>query len=276
VKAARDLGERFLRLHPDEAAALLERLPPQRVAALAAEVTPAAAAAALQRMALDASSAVLATADPNLAAEIVDALPLHVAAAILRATAGPVRDSIGARLPATAAAAIERLLRFPEGTAGALMDPLALALPEDLTIAQAVERIRSGARSLRYYLYVVARDDRRLVGVTSVRTLLLGDSATALANVIEREVETIPALAGREAIVAHPAWRRIHGLPVVDTGGALLGALRYETFRALERARTPSEGSSTVQTALELGELFWIGFGGLLSGLASGATGGRR
>jgi magnesium transporter len=276
VKAARDLGERFLRLHPDEAAALLERLPPEQVAALAAEIPAQAAAAALPRMSLGSVSAALALAEPNVAADVAEALPLHAAAAILRAIPAETRETIRARLSPAKAAALERLLRYPEGTAGALMDPLAPGVPADLTIGETVETIRAEARSLRYYVYVVERAERRLAGVVSVRTLLLGDPATPLSAVTERDVESLSARATREAIVFHPAWKRFHALPVVDADGSLLGAIRYETYRALESVSEPTEGASAVTTALELGELFWIGFGGLLSGLATGAAGGRR
>jgi magnesium transporter len=276
VKAARDLGERFLRLHPDEAAALLERLPPERIAALTAEVPPQAAAAALPRMSLGSASAALALAEPNAAAEVADALPLHAAATIFRAMPAGAVETIRARLSPAKAEALERLLRYPEGTAGALMDPLAPGVPADLTIGETVETIRAEARSLRYYVYVVDRAERKLAGVVSVRTLLLEDPATPLAAVTEREVETLSAYAAREAIVSHPAWQRFHALPVVDAGGSLLGAIRYETYRALDSVGESADAGSAVATALELGELFWIGFGGLLSGLASGATGGRR
>lgn len=276
MKAARDLGERFLRAHPDEAAALLERLPADGVAALAAEIAPDAAAAAVQRMSLGPAAAALARTEPAVAARLVDTMPLHAAAASLRPMPDEARERIRTRLAPPKAAALARLLRHPEGTAGALMDPLAPGVPADRTVGEAVEAIRAEARSLRYYVYLVERADRRLAGVVSIRTLLLEDPARPLSTVADRRVEALSAVAGRAAIVAHPAWKRFHALPVVDADGSLLGAIRYETYRALESVDDPAAGGSAVATAIELGELFWIGFGGLLTGLATGAAGGRR
>lgn len=274
--AARELAERFARQHPDEAAALLERLAPAPVAAFTTEMPPPAAAAVLRRMALGPASRALAIVEPSAAAEVVEALPLHAAAALLRAVPADAAGRIRARLAPAAAAALDRLLRYPEGTAGALIDPLAPGLPVDLTTGEALEAIRADARAVRYYVYVVERAERRLAGVVSLRTLLAERPTTPLSSVIEHGVETISALAGRDAIVAHPAWKRFHALPVVDAGGSLLGAVSYETYRALEGMDEPADAQSAVTTAIELGELFWIGFGGLLSGLATGATGGRR
>jgi hypothetical protein len=63
-----------------------------------------------------------------------------------------------------------------------------------------------------------------------------------------------------ELILKHPAWRRVHALPVLDRDRRLLGALRYSTFRALEAELGKAQsGPDAGRTALALAELYGVG-----------------
>jgi hypothetical protein len=83
-------------------------------------------------------------------------------------------------------------------------------------------------------------------------------------NIMRREVDFLYALATREAIARHPAWSRVHTLPVIDSEHHLLGALRYETLRQLEtELRTASGVPDRSETAAALAELYGIGLSSL-------------
>jgi len=86
-----------------------------------------------------------------------------------------------------------------------------------------------------------------------------------LGELMTRDPQALLASASRESIASHPAWQRVHALPVVDRGGVLLGAVRYETVRRLERelgraARDPDRHA----TASALAELYGLGLGGFV------------
>ena len=64
--------------------------------------------------------------------------------------------------PTGVAATVTRLLRYHEDTAGALMDPRTIALPEDVKVNEARKRVQREPHDLQYYVYVVDRDGARL------------------------------------------------------------------------------------------------------------------
>jgi len=267
MELERDLAKEVLAAHPREAAQVAERLPVESLVALLGEAEPAACAHLLEPMAPHAARRALAALDPERAASIVDALAVDVAALLLRGLPGDVRAPMLAALPRRRARALESLLRFPEGSAGALMDPEVLALPEDLTAEEAVGRVRDAAEAARYNLYVVDRD-QHLVGVINQRELLLAARDATLASFMTRRVHRLPATADRVAVIAHPAWREVHALPVVDHDGSYLGAVRYRAFRALEDALRERREDIAV-TAQALGDLFRTGASAVLEMLSA-------
>jgi Mg/Co/Ni transporter MgtE len=147
------------------------------------------------------------------------------------------------------------------------MDPQALALPEDLAASEALARIRRAPRNALYYLYVVDRDGH-LVGVINLRELMLAAPETLLSATMARNVACLSARADLVVIVAHPGWRHFHALPVVESDETFVGVIRYETLRRLEDAANRQPASEAASTVANLGELCWIGFGGILAGLA--------
>lgn len=269
METERLLSQAFLESHPREAAPRLERLPPDEAAALLQEVAPAVAGAALQRMGLPNGAACLSRLSPEKAAAIIAALPLDSAARLMRWRSAEDRAGLLILMADETRTLLQRLLRFPEGTAGALMDARALALPEDITASEALTRVRRSLRHIRHYIYVVDRE-QRLVGVLNLRELMLAPRRFQLSRVMRRPVAWLPAHADPAAIVAHPGWREFHALPVVDDSTAFLGAVRYETFRQLESEHSGNRAPAAALAALlSFGELCWIGMTGLLTGLAA-------
>lgn len=257
----------ILESRPAEAARTLERLPAPDVAGFLDALEARPSARVLGQMQPEAAAGVLARMPAEHAVRIVEQLGVDAGALRLRRLEASVRDAILDALPVRRSRALRSLLRFPERTAGALMDPDVLALPADLTAGDAVERVREAASNARYNLYVVDRD-HRLVGVVNLRELLLADSSDLLGGIMRTHVHRLAALSDRRAILAHPGWREVHALPVVDEGGVYLGALRYRTLRRLEeelRGPAPDTGA----TARALGDLFRTGASAMVEAVAS-------
>jgi hypothetical protein len=81
----------------------------------------------------------------------------------------------------------------------------------------------------------------------------------------------LTALASRADVLAHPGWKEVHALPVVDEQGAYLGALRYRTLRRLEEELLHRPGEDGDATAA-LGQLFATAATGLLEALTGPVT----
>lgn len=266
-----DVCLRFADAHPADAARTLGALPPADVAALFEE-DRRLAALALDAMIPTAAADCLAAMRISAAADAIVALRTDRAADLMRRLSGETAAALLDALPSGQAAPLRTLLRFAEGTAGALLDPRALALPEDVTVGEGTRRLRKSAGDMLYYLYVVDAG-RRLTGVLDVRELLTAPHDVPLSAVMRTSVARLRASADREAILAHPGWRRVHALPVVDEDGVLLGAIRYQTLRRIEEERMERDGGSEpLATARALGELYWLGLTGMLEGLAASAV----
>lgn len=275
MDAEQALARAFLETHPADGARILERLDPEAGAAALAEAPPAVAASVLQRMASFSAAECLGRIAVEHAAEIATALPIDVAALLLRRVEAETRDRLLEAVSDAAKRTLGVLLRYPEDTAGALMDPRLLALTSDISVGEARARVRRAPQHVLYYLYVVDRAGV-LVGVLNIRELMLAAPAEPLATVMSPSVASLRARADRATIVAHPGWRSYHALPVVDEAGVFLGAMRYETLRRLEDdARAAQTAPSMVATLLTLGELYWIGLSGMLTGLGSSIAAGR-
>ena len=254
----RTLSTAFIEAHPRETAVVLEGLPARAAASLLATFSPELAAPVLQNMAPLAGADCLVACSASSAGRILAALPLDDCVGLLRHVEPRLRAKILDKTPADVSNALSVLLQHPENTAGALMDPRVLALPEDLTVAEARKHMRRHARFLRYYLYVTGRD-QRLQGALSVRDLLLSAGGVHLSEILRRPVDRLLVSESRETILAHPGWRRFHALPVVDADGLLVGVIRYETLRELEASQDGRGPRDAVSLAVALGELYWVG-----------------
>lgn len=268
------LARELLRQYPERAADVLERVAVQEGARLLRQFPVDEAAAAVRAMAPNAAAASLAAVDPQRAAAITAKLLPDVASALLRRIDEGARAAILDELTGAHAQRLRAVLRFPPDTAGALMDPAVLAIPEDLTAREAVARVRERPRDAHYNVYVVDRTGC-LVGVLNLRELFLARPRSVLSEVMKRAPRRLEAEAPSVAIVEHPGWKEVHALPVVDADGRYLGAVRYGTLRRLE-AELHGRPVAEKDTGEALGELYAAGFSAVLDVLAGTAGRGGR
>lgn len=271
-----ELARAFLEEHPPEAALALERMPAEQRAA-AVRDSPAEAAPALREMVASAAAECLSRLSPEEAAPALDRLPLDQAMAMLRRMPAESADRVIRGLPADKQESLRRVLRYADGTAGALMDPMVLALPDDITVGEARVRLRREPRGLLHYLFVVDRGGQ-LVGVLDIPELMRARSRDGIRHVMHDRVEQLPAWTPAAAVRTHPGWRAFHAMPVTDEQGRLVGAIRYQTLRRLEQDAEAGRGAQpTALTAGALGELFHLGMAGFVEGVAAAAAprGGR-
>jgi len=268
------LVRRFAEDHPAEAARLLGDQAPEGEAAVLARLPDACAAGVLGRMAPPVGAACLAALNPERGAAVLGRLPAERAAALLRRIDPERREALLAELPD--AARLRPLLVYPEGTAAALMDPRAVALPDDLDLEEVRRRLGRHSANLALEVYVVDRE-QRLRGVTDLRGLLDVSRRGPLALLV-RPVEPLLAGADATAMSVHPGWTEHDSLPVVDERGVYLGAVRHQRLRQLlEGAAGARRTRGGLEAVVALGELYWLGLSGLFTGLAAtGARAGRE
>jgi len=264
------LAVELIQNHPDEAARLIETLPAEAAGAVLRDLPRGAARELLSRVATHALDRLLPLLDPEALAEMLDGTEADTAARILRRLDELRRGEVLAALPEELADSLRVLLRHSEDTAGALLDPDVLALSAELSAEQALAQVRAQPERARYNLYVTD-GEQRLVGALNLRELLLAPQDAKLRSVMQPATHRLPAHADRQRIAAHPGWRDVHALPVVDGSGAYLGAIRYRTLRRIEEELARAETNAGT-TARALGELYATGANSLLQAF----TGTRR
>jgi len=275
------LLDAFVAAHPAEAARALEEMPASDAAEVMA-ILPTDGLAELLRWMIPAAAArSLGLIVVDEAARALSAARRDVAVTILRSIDAEHRSSIMDSLEREERKALRRLLRYADGTAGAMMDPQVLAVAESVTVGGALERLRKNPQHALYYVYVVS-EDQRLVGVVNIRELMGARPDQLLGLIAVREVQSLPARASWESIVADPGWKRVHALPVVETDGRFVGAVRYESVRELEeRSAAAGLEDHGARTGAAVGELYALGLRGLfewaqLTVLGSAGSGEER
>jgi magnesium transporter len=123
------------------------------------------------------------------------------------------------------------LLTYEDDSAGGLMTTEFVTLPRDLTVGEALARLREMAETpnMIYYLYVVtAEDSWHLVGVIALRSLILSDPAAPLERVMRSDLQ-VAHVDDAASDVAHKiAEYNLLALPVVDQVGDILGIVTFD------------------------------------------------
>ncbi len=270
----RRLADQLLNTFPERATLALERLSPGETTEILARLEPESAIGILRRLSPHHATAALAELRAEQVAGLLKQLPIELCARLLRRMSDGRRDELLRLLPRKTERDVRGLLRFREGTAGALLDPNVLALAHGLTAGEALARVREDPKATRYNLYIVDQE-QRLVGALNLRELFLADPDTPIAELMVNAPHRIAATADRAAVVAHPGWRDVHALPVVDVGGEYLGAIRYRTLRDLEASLLARRGKDA-DAGAAIGEIISAGARGLLDAFAGSAGEGDR
>jgi magnesium transporter len=263
------LSKAFLEDHPEDAARSLEDQPTADAIALLASVSGQTAAVVLRAMDPFRAVACLQAMRHETLGEVLEGLDVEVLASLLRRMEPPAREQLLAGRSTKVVQTVRLLLSYPSDTAGAVMDPRVLTLPNDITVGQAVARIEKNPGDLYYYVYVVDRE-QVVCGVLDVKELLLAPDELAVRQVMLHEVVSVSVHANLATVRDHPAWGQIEALPVVDDKGVLLGVIRHRVIRQLERRLRNDQAGQGIETLIALGELYWAGLCGIMGGSVAG------
>ena len=235
-------------LHPADVADILEQLDPKqraevfnhlddaRSAEVIAELEDEFQAETLDDMEDSEVSGLLGQMDPDDAADIIRDLPYEKAETLLRLMG--VED----------AAEIRRLLGYRENTAGGMMTTRFVALSEDDTVGEAIETLRHLDEDFPtvHYVYVLDEDSEKLVGVMSMRTLVLAHNDTRLGDVMYADIISVPPDEDEEEVASDISKYDLVALPVVDEGGHMLGLVTVDDALDVIEESTETEKTTNL------------------------------
>jgi CBS domain-containing protein len=216
-------------LHPADLATIIDQLAPRDRAGVLASLDDEAVADALEEMEPDTQVEVLEDLAPERAADILEEMSPDDAADLVADLSDESRDEILALMESDEKAEVQELLAYPEDTAGGIMTTEFVAVPATLTAAQTIDTLRElepDAETI-YYVYVVD-DDHRLVGVLSLRDLIVARPDSAIADVMIGEPVAVGVLADQDEVAEVVAHYNLLAVPVVDDDGRLAGIVTVD------------------------------------------------
>jgi magnesium transporter len=154
---------------------------------------------------------------PDDRARLFDELPAKVVRR-LRAQLSPAEWQVTALL-----------LGYEAGRAGRIMTPEYLSIKEQLTVGQALERIRKFApvTEIIYYLYVTD-NARRLTGIVSLRDLVISDPGEYISEIMARDIVFVHTGTDQEEVARIIQRYDFLAVPVVDSEQRLVGVITVD------------------------------------------------
>lgn len=179
---------------------------------------------------------------------------------------------------------IQHLAKYPEEFAGAIMSSDYVAVSPELNITQAIEQIRKIAKNREtVYLIYVVDPDHKLLGVASLREMILADPNQNITDVMRTDLIMGDVNEDQESIAEKLHYYDFIALPIVDQQQRLVGIVTYDdamdiateeaTEDFLKSSAVTSSPKMSIKTApihyLYKKRVFWLVilvFGSLLSG----------
>ncbi len=236
-------------LRPADIADILEQLDAEEAGEVLGRLDAETAADTLNEIEGAFQYELLSELDPERASDLLEMLPPDDAADILADIPQEEAERLLSLMPANESQPIRELLRYGAETAGGIMTTEALSLAQDLTVEDALVYLRRHSDHLEmiYYLYVVD-DEKRLVGVVSLRQLVTADPATRLRDLMDPDVISVTTDTDQEEVARVIARYDLLGVPVVDSEKHLVGMVTVDDVIDViheEQAEDVSEWAGT-------------------------------
>lgn len=151
------------------------------------------------------------------AADLIEELPANLVTKVLKNTSQTKRKTIN------------EILKYPDDSAGSIMTTEYVDLHKEDTVKEAFERIRKiGLKKETVYTCYITDDDRHLLGVTTVKDLLMEDYDTKLIDVMEENVITVSTTEDKEEVSKMFDKYDFLALPVIDSENRLVGIVTID------------------------------------------------
>jgi CBS domain-containing protein len=222
---------KLARLHPVEIARLAEALSYHHGFEVVESLDDETAAETLEEMPAERQARILGTMDEERAADILEWMSPDEAADVLGDLPEEKAEELLGLMEDEEQADVAELLPYEDDTAGGLMTTEFVTLPHQLTVGEALARLREMAETpnMIYYLYVVeAEESWKLMGVIALRSLILADPEMPLAEVMRTEFQKANPDEPASEVAQRIAEYNLLALPVMDETGDILGIITVD------------------------------------------------
>jgi len=151
------------------------------------------------------------------AVDLIEEMPANVVKRILRQADKDMRKQIN------------ELLKYPEDSAGSIMTTEFIVLRPDMTAEMAIKRIRrTGVDKETIYTCYVTDNNNKLIGISTVKDLLLADDDDLVNDLMEENVISVNTLDDQEQVAQMFSNYNFLALPVVDNENRLVGIVTID------------------------------------------------
>ncbi|MBE6942580.1 MAG: magnesium transporter [Ruminococcaceae bacterium] len=260
--ALRDI---LLVMNPSDIAALFSDLEEQRLPLLFRLLPKELAAESFVEMEPDAQEVLIRSFSDNELKEIVDELYVDDAADLVEEMPANVVKRILKQADPEMRRSINQILRYPEYSAGSIMTTEYVSLRPKMTVEEAILRIRrQGVDKETIYTCYVTAPDRKLLGLVSVKDLLLAtDDETLIEDIMLTNLIYVNTQTDQEEVAKMLSKYNFLALPVVDGEERMVGIVTFDdAMDVIEEETTedielmggmlPSEKTYLKSTAFDL------------------------
>ena len=197
----------------------------------------------------------------EIAEEVIDKLESDDAADVIGELSDETQEKVLSHIEDIEHANdISDLLNYPEDSAGGLMAKELIKVNENWNTVQCLKEMRKQADDVKkvYTIYVVD-DDNKLLGLLSLRRLLLTERSIAIKNIITTEIISVKATTDDEDVANIMQKYDLVALPVIDDSGRLIGRITIDDVMdvAKEEAEKDYQLASGISEDVESKDTIW-------------------
>ena len=215
---ATDIAQVFSELEENQIPLMYRLLPKELAAETFVEMDPDAQELLIKGFSDNELKEVLDELYVDDAADIVEEMPANVVKRILKAANPEMRKSIN------------QILRYPEDSAGSIMTTEYVSLRPNMTVEEAILRIRrQGVDKETIYTCYVTGNDRTLLGLVSVKDLLLAeDDEMRIKEIMTTNIISVSTQTDQESVARMLSKYNFLCLPVVDGEQRMVGIVTFD------------------------------------------------
>jgi len=151
------------------------------------------------------------------AADLFDEMPASIVSKVLNGVSKETRTTIN------------RLLKYPDNSAGSIMATDFVHLKKDLTVDEAIEKIKkSKDNAVTYDTFYVTDNERAILGIVNAKDLLISDGKTKIEDIMKECEHTVSTLMDQEDVAILFKDYDYSNMPVVDLENRLVGVITID------------------------------------------------
>jgi len=223
--------ERIQELHPADIAQIVTELDRPMGDALLGTLSTETIADTMVEIEPELQASIIGTLSPERAADVLEEMGPDEAADLLGDLHPSQRSKLLNLMEDENAVDVQKLLSYPENTAGGIMTTEFATLPDGLTVGEALDYLRHSNVAQEdealYYVYVVDPESK-LLGVVGLRDLVLNPAERPVREIMEAEPITVDPLRPQNEIGRIVARYNLLAVPVVDNQNVMHGIVTVD------------------------------------------------